>query len=244
MSSLKHKVLKDFQFVTVDKKIVVLKAKTVLENYKYKTKNDSISLEKDVVDNNPEFFAPIDWKEELNTYIKQNKIPSPAILTKKLVPFIEEMFILNQEPTDPTIVHSVNFDNSDLHLREIELEAKIKKNELRESKLKEELEAVHVKESFLVEREKEVSIEQSKIDRYKEYWDKKAVELQNHHNILKELQKSLEEKEQNLLEKEQNFQNYLSIDEVRSRIQNSLDTYGSTIYPCCTSLHGHISKIF
>jgi len=233
--SLKHKVLKDFQFVTVDKKIVVLKAKTVLENYKYKTKNDSISLEKDVVDNNPEFFAPIDWKEELNTYIKQNKIPSPAILTKKLVPFIEEMFILNQEPSEPTIVHSVNID-SDLHLREIELEAKIKKNELRESKLKEELEAVHVKEAFLVEREKEVSIEQSKIDRYKEYWDEKASELQNHHNILKELQKSLEEKEQNLLEKEQNLQNYLSIDDIKNKIEEQRISYQSGGF----SIDGHL----
>ena len=175
--SLKHKVLKDFQFVTTDKKIVVIKAKTVLENYKYKIKNDSIFLEKDVVDNNPEFFAPIDWKEELNIYIKQNKIPSPAILTKKLIPFIEDMFIL-------------------------------------------EMEAVRVKESFIIEREKEVSIEQSKIDRYKEYWDEKAAELQNHHNTLKELQKSLEEKEQNL-------HNYINKDELIHKIQEVKNTYPS-----------------
>ena len=33
---VKHKVLKDFQLLTDDKKILILKAKTLLEDYKFK----------------------------------------------------------------------------------------------------------------------------------------------------------------------------------------------------------------
>lgn len=93
--AIKHKVLKDFQLLTSDKKIIILKAKTVLVDYKYITKNDNVSLDKAIIDNNPDFFSPIDWKEELNTFLKLNKVTQPAILTKKLIPFIEQMFLLS-----------------------------------------------------------------------------------------------------------------------------------------------------
>ena len=54
--NVKHKVLKDFQFITNDKKIIILKAKTILENYKYITKFESVLIEKDIIDNNPEYL--------------------------------------------------------------------------------------------------------------------------------------------------------------------------------------------
>ena len=46
--SIKHKVIQDFQFVTSDKKIIVLKANSVLENYTYigKGSSDTLKLEK------------------------------------------------------------------------------------------------------------------------------------------------------------------------------------------------------
>ena len=34
--AIKHKVLKDFQLLTDDKKILILKAKTIIEDYKFK----------------------------------------------------------------------------------------------------------------------------------------------------------------------------------------------------------------
>ena len=204
---IKHKVLKDFQFVTNDKKIVILKAKTVLENYKYTTKNDSITMEKEVIDNNPDFFSPIDWKEELNTYIKQNKIPQPAILTKKLVPFIEEMFILNQ--SEPTIVEvevpKIINQSTDLTSLEIELENKIKKTELREVKLREE-------QQFLNEKEIELNRLQSELDILNSKLKEMESKLNQESVVLDDRKKTLDEREAELNNKSENIRDYIHKD--------------------------------
>ena len=85
---IKHKLLNDFQYISPDKKIFVLKSGTILEEYNYKVKSDIIPIDKDIVDNNPEFFEVVDWKAELMTFMKANKLPQPAQLGKKLIPFI------------------------------------------------------------------------------------------------------------------------------------------------------------
>ena len=90
---IKHKLLNDFQYISPDKKIFVLKSGTILEEYNYKVKSDIIPIDKDIVDNNPEFFEVVDWKAELMTFMKVNKLPQPAQLGKKLIPFIEEMVL-------------------------------------------------------------------------------------------------------------------------------------------------------
>jgi hypothetical protein len=38
--TIKHRVLKDFQLLTDDKKIIILKSKTILEDYKYTNKKE------------------------------------------------------------------------------------------------------------------------------------------------------------------------------------------------------------
>ena len=70
---LKHKLIKEFQYLGDDKKIIVLKVGTILEEYIYKLKSELIPIDKDIVDSNPDFFEIIDWKSELLTYIKSNK---------------------------------------------------------------------------------------------------------------------------------------------------------------------------
>lgn len=140
---MKHKVLKDFQLL-IDKKILILKTGTTLVDYKYITKMDTISVEKDVVDQNPDFFTIIDWKSELILYIKQNKLPQPSILSKKLIPFIEETFILNSKS-----------DSS-------ELESKIRKYDELETKLKDKEDKLRDLEISLNKRER--SMDKSIID--------------------------------------------------------------------------------
>lgn len=102
---LKHKLIKEFQYLSPDKKIIVLKVGTILEEYEYKLKSELIPIDKVIVDSNPDFFEIVEWRAELLSYLKANKIPQPAILSKKLFPFMEE-FLINNE----TIV---NVDNSD-----------------------------------------------------------------------------------------------------------------------------------
>jgi len=91
--SIKHKVLQDFQFVQPGKKILILKAKTILEDYTYQTKNEVAIVPQSIVDSNPEFFSLIDWKMEFQSHIRALKLAQPAILAKKLIPFIETLLL-------------------------------------------------------------------------------------------------------------------------------------------------------
>jgi len=167
---IKHKVVKEFQYLSPDKKIFILKAGTILEEYNYKIKSDIIPIDKDIIDNNPEFFEIIDWKAELLTYIKANKLPTPAVLTKKLIPFIEEMVLssIQQNTTkgtvvDESVVKELERKESDLNSREKrikekedEIDIRIKRVEKREGEYKEDLKSLDKKEDELREKSKEL----------------------------------------------------------------------------------------
>ena len=167
---IKHKVVKEFQYLSPDKKIFIMKAGTILEEYNYKIKSDIIPIDKDIIDNNPEFFEIIDWKAELLTYIKANKLPTPAVLTKKLIPFIEEMVLssIQQNTTkgtvvDESVVKELERKESDLNSREKrikekedEIDIRIKRVEKREGEYKEDLKSLDKKEDELREKSKEL----------------------------------------------------------------------------------------
>jgi hypothetical protein len=232
---VKHKVLKDFQLLTNDKKIIILKAKTVLENYTYITKNDNVLVEKDIIDNNPDFFSLIDWKEELNTYLKQNKIPQPAVITKKLVPFIEEMFVITKETN--TVYVPVNLpvsvQDSDIHLREIELESNLKKVEIRDTKLREELEKVHFLESELIEKEKN-------LEKKHQYHLKKDKELSDKQAELDKKEKTLNEREMVVSEKENNLSQFVDRQKVADFVNSKSNAWSSDL---CREISGYISSL-
>lgn len=166
---LKHKVVKEFQYLSADKKIFVLKAGTILEEYKYKIKTDIIPIDKDIVDNNPEFFETVDWKAELLAYIKANKLPTPAVLTKKLIPFFEEMVLSSIQQSAPTGVLDeslakdlerkeldLNSREKSIREKEEEIEIRIKRLEKREGEYKEDLKSLDKKEDLLRESSKEL----------------------------------------------------------------------------------------
>ena len=92
---IRHKVIQDFQFVSDDKKIFVLKLGSILEEYVFKTKGEEIPIDRDIIDNNPLYFQIIDWKSELLMYLKLNKIPQPSQISKKLIPFIAINTMMN-----------------------------------------------------------------------------------------------------------------------------------------------------
>jgi hypothetical protein len=102
--AIKHKVLQDFQFIQVDKKITILKAKTLLIDFTYQTKNDSVIIPKDIIQNNPEYFQFIDWKMDFLTELKSLKVPQATVVSKKLTPFIENL--LNENT--PAVIQNNN----------------------------------------------------------------------------------------------------------------------------------------
>jgi uncharacterized protein (DUF3084 family) len=186
---IKHKLLSDYQYVSPDKKIFLIKSGTIIEEYKYKLKGDTIPLDKELVEMNPEIFEIVDWKAELMSFMKANKMPQPAQLGKKLIPFLEEMVMssVSHQTTntlDESKVKELEWKETDLNNREKrikdkeeEIDIRVKRVEKRESDHKEELKSL----------------------------DKKEDELRTRSRELTEKQLDLEDKLQDLKEKERNF---------------------------------------
>lgn len=176
---IKHKLLSDYQYTSPDKKIFLIKAGTIIDEYSYKLKGDSIPIDKEIVEANPQIFDPIDWKSELMTYMKANKMPQPAQLGKKLIPFIEEMILASmtkmEQPTgvvvDETKIKELERKETDLKNREKrisdkeeEIDIRLKRVEKREESHKEDLKELDKKEDQLRERSKELTEKQLDIE--------------------------------------------------------------------------------
>jgi uncharacterized protein (DUF3084 family) len=164
----KHKLIQDFQFISDDKKIYVLKKGTVLEEYFYKYKEISLKIDKDIIDNNPLYFETIDWKTELLLYIKTSKLPTPAVLTKKLIPFIEDMILSSIQqistPLSDDMILELEQKESDLNRRDLkikdkeeEIEIRLKRIVKREDDYKEDIKLLDKKENDLRARVKEIT---------------------------------------------------------------------------------------
>ena len=132
---IRHKLLSDYQYVSNDKKIFLIKSGTIINEYNYSLKNDILPLDREIVDSNPDLFEPIDWKSELLIHLKQNKISPPAQILKKLIPFIEDMILssINKSPA----------------MNEDEIEKRELRVEKREQSYKDDLKILDKKEDSL-----------------------------------------------------------------------------------------------
>ena len=228
--AIKHKVLKDFQLLTDDKKIIILKAKTIIEDYKFKNKSETVSVPVDIIKNNPDYFSFIDWKEELQSYLKVNKIPQPAVITKKLVPFIETMMsenggtqtkeiIIEKEVIKEVIVEKPKIVEKEVIVEKmvsdqslsIEIETKLKKLQLKENQLDKEIEEANTKELDATNREKKASELEKK-------YTEKNEELESKSKYLESKETELSEKELRLNEKESKLSSYVTKDQIGQKI--------------------------
>ena len=212
---IKHKVIKEFQYLSPDKKIFILKIGTILEEYNYRVKTDIIPIDKDIIDNNPEFFEVIDWKSELLSYMRAEKLPQPAQLGKKIIPFIEEMILssISQSQPQGQVVDEYQIK---------ELERKEKDLNNRESRIRDKEEEIEIRISR-VEKREESHKEDLKL------LDKKEDELRERNKILTEKQIDLEDKTQDLNEKERNFdrsvlQSAAELDTKYADLQKKIDS--------------------
>jgi len=156
---IKHKIVKDYQLLTSDKKIITLKSGNVLEDYKLTSKSDTISLEKEIVHNNPEYFQAVDWRQELLVLLKQNKFPQPSVIAKKMIPFMEEVFFSSKLESNDTK------PSKELLEREEEVQLKFEKILKKQKILKEE-------SSLLEEKELELKRKISEIKKKEDYLEK------------------------------------------------------------------------
>ncbi len=212
---IKHKVIKEFQYLSPDKKIFILKIGTILEEYNYRVKTEIIPIDKEIIDNNPEFFEIIDWKNELLSYMRAEKLPQPAQLGKKLIPFIEDMILSSMSQAQP---QGQVIDKYQIK----ELERKEKDLNNRELRIKDKEEEIEIRIGRVEKRE----------ESYKEdlkLLDKKEDELRERNRILTEKQLDLEDKTQDLNEKERNFdrsvlQSAAELDTKYADLQKKIDS--------------------
>lgn len=192
--TIKHKVLKDFQFITPDKKIFTLKANIVLEEYTYKSKNDVIEVDRDIIDNNPDYFSIIDWKSELLTHLKLEKVPQPSQVSKKLIPFIEEMFVLGDKE-DKT-------DDSKLKELEKEYKLKIKDVERKERELEDTRESIESSQEEIESKLREISKKEKDMRDKEENLKDREIEIRDmekkKEREIKESLKDLEQEEKDI----------------------------------------------
>jgi len=165
---IKHKVVKEFQYLSEDKKIFVLKAGTIIEEYNYKAKSETIAIDSAIIENNPEFFEIVDWKADLLAYIKANKLPTPAVLAKKLIPFFEDIVASSASQAAPAIVEDsltkeldrkeADLDSGDKGIKEKEDEIEIRLNRLdkRESEYKEDMKSLDEREDSIREKSRQL----------------------------------------------------------------------------------------
>lgn len=157
----KHKAIKDFQLITSDKKIFILKSGSIIEDYRFVSKDIDITIDEDLINSNPEYFQEIDWKQDLNSYLKVNKIPQPAQISKKLIPFIENL--LSSATTESPI-------DSELRLKRIEKrEAEYKEDilnlERREESLRNLSKSISIRESDILKRTNDLIERETNFDR-------------------------------------------------------------------------------
>jgi hypothetical protein len=190
---IKHKVVKEFQYLSPDKKIFILKVGTILQEYNYTVKSEIIPIDKDIIDNNPEFFEVVDWKSELLTHMKVQKLPTPAQLHKKIVPFIEEMVLssIQQNSNNSSAPVIDESKLKELEWKEIDLNN-------RERRIKDKEEEIDIRLKRVEKREDDHKSELKNLD-------KKEDDLRQRSRDLTEKQIDLEDKIQDLNEKERNF---------------------------------------
>ena len=211
---IKHKLLSDYQYIAADKKIFLIKSGTIIEEYQYKLKGDSIPIDRDIVEANPQIFSPIDWQSELLSYMKVQKLPTPAQLHKKIVPFIEEMVLssISQNSNTGPVVDEAKV--KELEWKEIDLNN-------REKRISDKEEEIDIRLKRVEKREQDHKDELKGLD-------KKEDELRERSRELTEKQLDLEDKIQDLNEKERNFDRSVlesagQLDEKYKELQQKID---------------------
>jgi len=211
---IKHKLLSDYQFLSSEKKIFLIKSGTIIEEYLYKVKNESISIDKEIVDANPEIFQVIDWKAEMLSYMKLQKFPTPSQFHKKLIPFIEEMVLSSIQQNSGPVSNIDESKVKELEWKEIDLNN-------REKRIKDKEEEIDIRLKRVEKREDDHKQDLKSLD-------KKEDDLRSKSRELTEKQLDLEDKIQDLNEKERNFdrsilQSSSELDSKYAELQSKID---------------------
>lgn len=200
---IKHKLLSDYQYTSPDKKIFLIKSGTIIEEYIYKLKGESIPIDKEIVEANPQLFDPIDWKVELLSFMRAEKMPQPAQLGKKLIPFFEDMIMssIQHDTTpsmDPTLMKDVERREAELNTFKRDLDRRETDLDSRDRRIKDREDEIEIRLKRVEKREDEYKLDLKTLE-------KKDDEIRAKSRTITEKELDLQEKSQELNERERNL---------------------------------------
>ena len=200
---IKHKLLADYQYTTPDKKIFLIKSGTIIEEYFYKLKGENIPIDRDIVLANPQLFEVIDWKAELLTFMRAEKMPQPAQLGKKLIPFFEDMIMSsiqhdNVPSMDPALMKDVERRESELNTFKRDLDRRETDLDSRDRRIKDKEDELEIRIKRVEKREDEYKLDLKTLE-------KKDDEIRSKNRTITEKELDLQEKSQELNERERNL---------------------------------------
>ena len=183
---IKHKLLSDYQLITTENKIVLIKSGTIIENYTY----EGIEIDKSIIDSNTNYFEIMNWKNELIIFMKKSKIPQPAVLSKKLIPFIDDMILgAIPEPTSGVAVDEEYV--KELEQKEYELGRK-------EGRLADIEEDIEIRLSRIKKREDDYKDDLKKLDKREDELRQKLKDVSDKELEIQDKLQDINERERNL----------------------------------------------
>jgi DNA repair exonuclease SbcCD ATPase subunit len=200
---IKHKLLADYQYTTPDKKIFLIKSGTIIEEYLYKLKGENIPIDRDIVLANPQLFEVIDWKAELLTFMRAEKMPQPAQLGKKLIPFFEDMIMSSIQQNsgtsvDPNLMREVEKREVELNSFKRDLDRRESDLDSRDRRIKDREDEIEIRMKRVEKREEEFKLDLKTLE-------KKDDEIRTKNRTLTEKELELQDKSQELNERERNL---------------------------------------
>lgn len=213
---VKHKLLSDYQYTSIDKKIFQIKTGTIIEDYRLKGEN--LLLDKEVIDANPQLFQLIDWKIELLSYLKANKIPQPSQVSKKMLPFIEDVLLSNMS--------DVTVDNTSDRSKELEdLESSLKRLK---SRLDDRDEDIEIRDKFLSKREDDLKDKISLLKSQELELSSKLDKINKREGLLNTKESDINSKERDMNSKI--LESYSDVDEKLNEMRTTLDRESKELY--------------
>lgn len=107
-----YELVQDFQYINDKKQILTLPKGTKVENEKdgyfiFKVRGKTLSLETDLVVNNPEFFKKTDWVIDLAEILKKNKKATSPRLAKIVGEFFTDSVMKGQTLVSEQLLHTM-----------------------------------------------------------------------------------------------------------------------------------------
>ena len=102
---MRFEVIKDFQYTNEKMQIMVLPKGQSIEKYDqdtyiFKIRGKTYQIPALIIENNPQFFKGVNWREDLLKEMKKNKRSTTAAIHKQVVEYIYNEVLFEKELVD------------------------------------------------------------------------------------------------------------------------------------------------